>query len=228
MAEPAFEYALPDSGEIRLSQIKAEFNKGNNLTAYCGSVAGVPNAPPIKVTDFYGKSAELPPTAPNGVYSGAHTHWRTTDPNNIGAPQFDYINLGLCDGNGGGYPSSWGNRAGVRSGYTDAIETGQLMNVTVEGNSAGVNNSYGFLVVAPRTGQNISYPGSWTFESLDNVYDVNSSNPVINRIDHTYFSNMAAAQYLWEYVKVGAPFELSLQNTRGESLLLFKSEGEEK
>lgn len=53
----AKERVLPNSGAIALSQIKAEFNKGNNLTSYVGAASGVPTSPPIKNTDFYGKSS---------------------------------------------------------------------------------------------------------------------------------------------------------------------------
>ena len=51
------EFTLPGSGTIELSQIKSEFNKGNNLTAYYGAASGIPSSGTIKVTDFYGKSA---------------------------------------------------------------------------------------------------------------------------------------------------------------------------
>jgi len=51
---------LPPSGTIMLSQIKTEFNKGDNLTDYLGAVSGVPSSPPIKLTDFYGKEAGEP------------------------------------------------------------------------------------------------------------------------------------------------------------------------
>ena len=64
------DFALPGSGEIKLSQIKSEFNKGNNLKAYYGVASGIPSSGTIKVTDFYGKSAGGGGSAPSGNYSG--------------------------------------------------------------------------------------------------------------------------------------------------------------
>lgn len=53
---------LPTSGTIKLSQIKSEFNKGNNLVDYLGVTTGIPSNPPIKITDFYGKESTQPIT----------------------------------------------------------------------------------------------------------------------------------------------------------------------
>ena len=47
---------LPASGTIKLSQIKAEFGKGNNLLDYLGE-GGVTSSAPLKLTDFYGTAA---------------------------------------------------------------------------------------------------------------------------------------------------------------------------
>jgi hypothetical protein len=47
---------LPTAGTIKLSQIKAEFGKGNNLLNYLGE-GGVTSSAPLKLTDFYGKSS---------------------------------------------------------------------------------------------------------------------------------------------------------------------------
>ena len=49
--------ALPDRVPIKQSQVKAEFKKGNNLLDYLGAASGVPTNPPLKLTDFLGKSA---------------------------------------------------------------------------------------------------------------------------------------------------------------------------
>ncbi len=48
--------ALPDNGQIRLSQVIAEFGKGNNQLDYLGE-GGVTATPPLALTDFYGKKA---------------------------------------------------------------------------------------------------------------------------------------------------------------------------
>lgn len=45
--------SLPSSGTIKLSEIKAEFGKGNNLLDYLGE-GGVTGSAPLKLTDFYG------------------------------------------------------------------------------------------------------------------------------------------------------------------------------
>ena len=47
---------LPASGTIKLSQIKTEFGKGNNLLSYLGE-GGVTSSAPLKLTDFYGTAA---------------------------------------------------------------------------------------------------------------------------------------------------------------------------
>lgn len=51
---------LPASGTIKLSEVKAEFGKGNNLLDYLGE-GGVTSSAPLKLTDFYGTSAVPPP-----------------------------------------------------------------------------------------------------------------------------------------------------------------------
>jgi hypothetical protein len=68
--------ALPDSGEIRLSQVKSEFSKGDNMLDYLGAASGVPSSPPLKLTDFYGKSSGgggTPPSNFAGLYDGPIT-----------------------------------------------------------------------------------------------------------------------------------------------------------
>jgi hypothetical protein len=47
---------LPGSGTIKLSEIKTEFGKGNNLLDYLGE-GGVTSSAPVKLTDFYGASS---------------------------------------------------------------------------------------------------------------------------------------------------------------------------
>ena len=53
--------SLPGSGTIKLSEVKAEFGKGNNLLDYLGE-GGVTGSAPLKLTDFYGTSAVPPIT----------------------------------------------------------------------------------------------------------------------------------------------------------------------
>ena len=61
---------LPPSGTIKLSEIKTEFNNGNNLTGYYGVATGIPSNGTIKVTDFYGKEAPSPVQNLGGDYDG--------------------------------------------------------------------------------------------------------------------------------------------------------------
>lgn len=98
-------FKLPSSGTIKLSEIKGEFNKGNNLTAYYGVVSGIPSSGAIKLTDFYGKEqggggGNL---ASEGNYRGAGT--------NIVAAEGDYY-LWTAAGTGRGtyypFPSNTG------------------------------------------------------------------------------------------------------------------------
>lgn len=49
--------ATPSSPPIRMSQVKAEFNKGNRLRQYLGCAPGVPSSGTIKLTDLLGKDA---------------------------------------------------------------------------------------------------------------------------------------------------------------------------
>jgi hypothetical protein len=77
--------SLPGSGTIKLSQIKTEFGKGNNLLSYLGA-GGVTSSAPIKLTDFYGKSDTPPlPGAGAGYFDGTKAK----------------VSLGIC------YPKGW-------------------------------------------------------------------------------------------------------------------------
>ena len=76
---------LPGSGTIKLSEIKTEFGKGNNLLDYLGE-GGVTSSAPVRLTDFYGAS-NIPPLA--GAGAG---YFDGTGPK---------VNLGLC------YPRGW-------------------------------------------------------------------------------------------------------------------------
>ena len=60
--------ALPGSGTIKLSEIKTEFGRGNNLRDYYGVASGIPSSGIIKVTDFYGKSSGPITYPPYGNY----------------------------------------------------------------------------------------------------------------------------------------------------------------
>lgn len=71
--------SLPDSGTIKLSEIKAEFGKGNNLLDYLGE-GGVTGSAPLKLTDFYGASAKPPDIINMPVVGTASKHWYHTYP----------------------------------------------------------------------------------------------------------------------------------------------------
>lgn len=79
---------LPASGTIKFSEVKAEFGKGNNLLDYLGEGGVTPHAP-LKLTDFYGKSAGPPPPdmvnpihqyAGRVLYEGANGTTASTGP----------------------------------------------------------------------------------------------------------------------------------------------------
>lgn len=94
--------ALPNSGEIRLSQVKSEFSKGNNLLAYLGAATGVPTSPPLKLTDFYGKSSgggPTPPAAFAGLYDGAISDQFS---NSVISWKLRYSNIGTVSPSQGG------------------------------------------------------------------------------------------------------------------------------
>lgn len=69
---------LPGSGTIKLSEVKTEFEKGNNLLDYLGE-GGVTSSAPLKLTDFYGTSASAPasstyPGNPVGLKKHGHSY----------------------------------------------------------------------------------------------------------------------------------------------------------
>ena len=110
-------FKLPDQGEIQLSQIKSEFNKGNNLTAYYGVTGGIPSSGRIKLTDFYGKPDGPTPTPPSGYYYRSLTVWRNQkgkDENGLG-----YFWVVSFSGQVEGYPSQFP----VRAGYLQSTTT---------------------------------------------------------------------------------------------------------
>ena len=68
--------ALPPSGTIKQSEVKAEFGKGNNLLDYLGE-GGVTATAPLKLTDFYGKSS-----------TGAVDYWAYNAPDYVKSKTF--------------------------------------------------------------------------------------------------------------------------------------------
>ena len=104
------EFTLPGSGEIRLSQIKTEFGKGNNLGDYYGVASGIPSSGTIKITDFYGKADGPSSITPYGNYGtgGPPTEetWRDS------AAQLTWF-MDSVPGTGEGSPVSFPNTAGA-------------------------------------------------------------------------------------------------------------------
>ena len=222
------EFRLPDSGTIKLSQIKTEFKKGNNLTSYYGVVSGIPSSGIIKVTDFYGKQVDTTPVAPSGSYSGAITHYQTTDPDNPGTPQFAYSNLWWCNGTGNGYPTSWGNQAGVfgadKASWNDCVSR----KVAIQGQTAAVNAYYPYLRIGPTQGpaDYRDYSGSWANRRLDNLLvNSNTNNPLETQF-YTDFSNKSAAEYLYSIMQAGKSFYIAVSNGNKE-IPIFESEPQE-
>lgn len=218
-------FALPNSGTIKLSEIKSEFNKGNNLTAYYGVTSGIPSSGVIKNTDFYGKSAgggggEV---APSGNYSSSRiTHWQTTDPDNPGQPLFAYANLYWCNGTGAGNPTKWGDEAGVYCADRSNYDSCSVRRVSVQGNSQSMNSYYPYLTVGPTQGPSDyrRYPGSWSYFTGGNYVETGVGSSPIVRKSYTNFSNQTAAEYLWSIMQQGLPFFIAVSSTAREELLI--------
>ena len=219
---------LPSSGTIKLSQIKSEFNKGNNLKAYYGVASGIPSSGTIKVTDFYGKSAGGGTVGPSGNYnSTVIKHYRTTDPDNIGTPQFTYFNLYWGSGTGSGNPVAWGSEAGVFCTDKPDYENCSVREISVQGNSMAANNNYPYITVGPTQGpaDYRKYSGRWEYATLDNFYETGTSGPVFAKT-YTAFVNKTAAEYLWSIMQQGLPWFIGVSNSAREALIVDDEEHE--
>lgn len=221
------DFALPGSGTIKLSEIKGEFNKGNNLTAYYGAASGIPSSGTIKVTDFYGKSAGGGTVGPSGSYGTGVKHYQTTDPDNIGAPQFTYFNHYWCSGTGSGNPVAWGNEAGVYCYDKRDYDSCSARRVSVKGNSKDMSNYYPYLSIGPTSGpaDYRKFSGSWTSGTGNNYFLIGTSGPVFS-ITSTIFSNQSAAEYLWSIMQQGKPFYIGVSNSAREALIIDGEEHE--
>jgi len=136
-------FKLPDQGTIKLSEIKGEFNKGDNLKAYYGATNGIPSSGNIKLTDFYGKSDAPAPTPPSGYYSRSLTVYR----NQKGQSQngLAYKFLTSLRGDVVGYPGKFSTRAGYSQDTTIPRyppEGGTPMFMFQSVNDANFYNSY--------------------------------------------------------------------------------------
>ena len=161
---------LPGSGTIKLSEIKSEFKKGNNLLAYLGAASGVPSSAPLKLTDFYGKEqgGGSGGFAPYGTYQGSTAAVVTSTSND-----YYYWN---CRGTGTGDPYPFGQRFGV----TALVARGDYNNIAAQSYKPATDghtqkecdyyNQYlQIQVLTPAGG--IFYNGSWriftrTFNSI--------------------------------------------------------------
>ena len=199
------EFTLPGSGTIRLSQIKSEFNKGNNLTAYYGAASGIPSSGTIKVTDFYGKSAGGGGgSAPNGEYDGSVSGVNAMSAEQGGKTLW----LWLCDSNshGGSYAPML-NEAGTstvtnigETDYDNLSRTHLVACFGMSGNSAlDYWNQYTYLTVA--TGQGTTnFTGTWSAKTSPYTY--------------FEFSNSSAGARVAQALSAGSScwFTLSLNN----------------
>lgn len=234
MAEsPAFPnlpegYDLPGSGTIKLSQIKTEFNKGNNLKAYYGVTSGIPSSGTIKVTDFYGKSAGGDPVAPSGNYNSAYiTQYQTTDPDNIGAIQFGYQTFWWCAGKGGGNPTKWGDEAGVFGADKQDYPNCSTRKVSVQGQTSSLNNYYPYLKVGPTQGPGDyrDFAGTWSNGRINDMWEVGNAAGGTFSKSFSAFSNKDAADYLWSIMQQGLPFYIAVSNgTKDEPIFEFRSD----
>ena len=172
--------ALPPSGEITLNQIKAEFGRGDNLTAYYGAAPGVPTSGEIKLTDFYGKKR------PDYHYGYPYSFTQT----NLG---YLYSYVENDAGRSGWYGNynldSWhGDNWGA---YQDDAQTEMSMSIVNTGDAAYAYNPYTQL---------------W-FSVDSKLFDANKSNSMwyynnfvsANAIYYYDFSNAYYnATYVWQ------------------------------
>lgn len=132
---------LQSSGSISMSQINAEFGKGNDLNSYRGTKwytdaggSGTFSTGAISYTDFYGKrlSAPAPSTIDVLVVAGGGggTHWE---------PIYSY---GGCGG-GGGMCEQYGRSISAGATYTVTVGAGGSNNGYFAGSSSqpGYNGS---------------------------------------------------------------------------------------
>ena len=130
------EFTLPGSGTIAMSQIRGEFNKGNNLGGYYGAASGVPSSGAIKYSDFYGKSS-------GGGNPGLLPGLTPTFGSPVSQAGGFVVQVTNYDANYGWSASSTAGTASVRSnGYlnVDGLSSGQSATVTVTTSRSGYNN----------------------------------------------------------------------------------------
>lgn len=90
---------LPASGTIAQSQVIAEFGGGSNLRSYLGAASGVPSSGNLKLTDFYGKTAD------NSVSSYVMDYYKHNSSNSYGGA----CNLYCGNQSSGQLPSDTGD-----------------------------------------------------------------------------------------------------------------------
>ncbi len=206
-------FTLPGSGTIKLSEIKSEFNKGNNLKAYYGVANGIPSSGTIKVTDFYGKSASTG-AAPEGRYSGASG--LTSAQHSQGTS----IHVWYQNGSGSGTYYPMQNQAGVVTLTSAGADPTDLVNQTywpailgLSGKSAlDYWNQYRQLrVETPGTARN--YSGSWSAKSY-----VWSTAGVAR--DYFEFSNTDAGKQIATAVSRGESWFVGLAAPTADLIIL--------
>ena len=144
---------LPGSGTIKLSEVKAEFGKGNNLLDYLGE-GGVTSSAPLKLTDFYGTSS-VPPLS--GI--GAAGYFDGTG---------SKISLGECypggyAGNGAAFNiNGWQATGALFGDFADKFESVVIGDIDIYGSSE-------WLILVYKPGQHSAGPS--TSKGLDGGYD---------------------------------------------------------
>ena len=172
--------ALPGSGNITLNQIKAEFNKGNNLRAYLGAAPGVPTSGWLAITDFYGKSAA-------DFHYGYPYTYTSTD---LGY-YYDYVENDA--GRSGWYSADnldayYGDNFGT---YQDLGQTELSMSIANSGDASIIYNSYMtlfFCIDSDKYNAAIQTSGYWNYSDF-----VGANAIYYTDYDNYYFN----AAYSW-------------------------------
>ena len=185
--------ATPSSPPISMSQVKAEFNLGNNLRAYLGCAPGVPTSGSIKLTDLLGKSA-----------SDYHYGFPNTFRNEDLGYYYDYV---LNDAGRSGFYGTgnldqyFGDNFGTYQPYE---QTELAMAVVNSYDFAYVYNSYSrqwFCVDSDKFDSQIQTKGSWSYSNFvgsNAIYYYDYSNLYYNAAYNWLISAYAGSEYFME------------------------------
>ena len=215
---------LPISGNISLTQIMEEMKTyvtedggrlGNNLLDYLGRASGVPNTPPIAITDYYGKTGPLPPLGgegPSGTYRGKVVEYKTSGGD---AVLFNYDGLWFKSGTGAGDPVTFGDEAGIYSQWYGSSVDSFAKYVAVSYQSAGFYNQYRTLRIQDLNdpfGKEVVFSGNWSDLTLYDMGTIGSPASERYTMHVSRFSDTDAGELVKQLLDDGKPFFLSVGN----------------